>query len=84
MKIRGFLTPCKSYGFGDAAEEIIRLKRLEAAKDFISSVHMAYKYQRTSQKFRGDFFANIGWMGSYLRNKQQFIKFSGIWSWLVT
>lgn len=54
MKIRGFLTPCKSYGFGDAAEEIIRLKRLEAAKDFISSVHMAYKYQRTSQKFRGD------------------------------
>lgn len=63
--MRGFLTPCKSYGFGDAAEELIRLKRLEAAKDFISSVHMAYKYQCTSQKFRGNFFV-IGWMRSHL------------------
>lgn len=62
--MRGFLTPCKSYGFSDAAEELIRLKRLEAAKDFISSVHMAYKYQHSSQKFRGDYFV-IGWMRSH-------------------
>ena len=51
--MRGALTPCKQYRFSDAAEELIRLKRQEAAKDFIKSVHMAYKYQHTDQKFKG-------------------------------
>ncbi|XP_078335992.1 fatty acid synthase-like [Crassostrea virginica] len=54
LKMRGALTPCKQYRFSDAAEELIRLKRQEAAKDFIKSVHMAYKYQHTGQKFKGD------------------------------
>lgn len=44
MKIRGFLILCKSYGFCDVVEEVIRLKRFEVVKDFISSVYMVYKY----------------------------------------
>lgn len=58
--MRGALTPCKQYRFSDAAEELIRLKRQEAAKDFIKSVHMAYKYQHTGQKFKGQYINFFG------------------------
>ncbi|XP_062590518.1 fatty acid synthase-like [Saccostrea cucullata] len=54
IKMKGFITPPKMYGFSDAAEELVRLKRREAAKDFVTSVKIGYKYRNTGQKFQGD------------------------------
>ncbi|XP_061197314.1 fatty acid synthase-like [Saccostrea echinata] len=54
LKMKGLMTPTRMYGFSDAAEELVRLKRKEAAKDFVTSVKIGYKYRSTGQKFKGD------------------------------
>ncbi|KAK3085384.1 hypothetical protein FSP39_002556 [Pinctada imbricata] len=57
IKEAGLLTPnTEKYSFADAADELIRLKRVQAARDFITSVHILYNYRKEGKKLEGDIY----------------------------